>query len=248
MVLNPAGLALSPTYTLEAGYADDFRESDRRIHVSITDGQAGPIAGGIGYTYGVVRPGLFTSSKDRLEGHRIEGALAAGVFEGAALGVNLRGLIYDVQDGPDTQVRDLYEFTFDAGFQWKVNEQVAVGLTGQNLTNIQRPEAPLLASAAVGLTFDAFTIESDATYNAFTEDMLLALGTGYTFAKVVPVRLGVIYDFQQTEVGLSFGAGVEVGRFGLDLAYAQRITNVDSDAFEDDDERVFVASVRLAVF
>lgn len=162
--------------------------------------------------------------------------------------MTLRGLIYDVQDGAEIPGGDLHEFTFDVGFQWQVNEQVAVAITGQNLTNIQRAEAPLLGSAAVGLTYEAFTLEGDATYNAFTEDMLLALGTGYTFAKVVPVRLGVIYDFQQSEVGLSFGAGVELGRFGVDLAYAQRITNVDSDAFEDDDERVFVASMRVAIF
>jgi len=248
LVLNPAGLALSPTYTLEVGYADDLRDSDRRVHVSITDGQAGPVAGGIGYTYGVVRPTLFSGADERLEGHRIEGALAFGAFEGGALGVNVRGLFYEARDGLDPQTPDLNEVTFDVGFQWNVNERVAVALTGQNLTNIQRPEAPLLATAAVGLTFDAFTVESDATYNALSEDVILAAGTGYTFADMVPVRLGFIYDFQQSEAGLSFGAGVDVGKFGLDLAYVQRITNVDADAFEDDDERVFVASMRLAVF
>jgi len=247
LVQNPAGLALSPAYTIELGYADDFRESDRRVHVSITDGQAGPIAGGVGYTYGHARPALFASEDDRLEGHRIEGALAVGVFEGGALGINLRGLIFDAQPADGSNGDDLEEFTLDLGFQWKVNEQVSVGLTGQNLTNIQRAEAPLLATAAVGLTFDQFTIETDATYNAFVSDVLLSLGTGYTFAKVVPVRAGFVYDLQQSEAGVSFGAGVELGRFGLDLGYIQRVTNIDGSA-PDDDERIFNVSMRVVVF
>lgn len=247
LVINPAGLALSPVYTVELGYADDFRESDRRFHASITDGQAGPVAGGIGYTYGTARPSLFADEDDRLEGHRIEGALAFGVFEGAALGFNVRGLIFDAQPVDGGGGDDLEELTFDLGFQWQVNQQVAVAVTGQNLTNIQRAEAPLLASAAVGLTFDAFTIESDVSYNAFFSDVLVALGAGYTFAKVVPVRAGFVYDLQQEEAGISFGAGIALGRFGLDLAYIQRITNIDQ-AQVDDDERVFVASMRVVVF
>lgn len=247
LVINPAGLALSPSYTVELGYADDFRESDRRVHVSITDGQAGPVAGGVGYTYGKLRPFNFFDDEDRLEGHRFEGALAFGIFEGAALGVNLRGLIYEAQPAEGSTGEDLEEFTFDVGFQWKVNEQVAIALTGQNLTNIQRLEAPLLATAAVGLTFDAFTIESDVTYNAFLSDVLVAVGAGYTFAEVVPIRAGFLYDLQQQEAGLSFGAGIQAGRFGLDLAYIQRITNISSDE-TDDDERVFVASIRLVAF
>jgi len=128
-----------------------------------------------------------------------------------------------------------------------VNEQVAVGITGQNLTNIERPEAPLLVSGAIGLNFGAFTVESDVSYNAFIRDVLMAFGAGYTFAKVVPVRAGVIYDLQQNEAGIAFGAGVLAGRFSLDLGYIQRITNVDAN-IEDDDERVFVASMRVVAF
>src|SRR5438477_564148 len=84
---TPARIALGAVYSLELGYLDDARGSDRRFNASIIDSQAGPLAGGVAYTYSKRRPDDMPSGEDRLVGHRLELSLATKVAENASLGM-----------------------------------------------------------------------------------------------------------------------------------------------------------------
>mgnify|MGYP001066645944 CR=1 FL=1 len=244
LYLNPAGLARKKAYTLELDFADDLRGSERRFHASITDGQAGPVAGGIGFTYSTAAPRVPREGRARFEGWRLDGALAAKAGDRFAIGVGLKGFVYDlnIDDAPSGERLGL--FTVDAGMQILISDSVVLGLVGRNLTRPSQAEVPLEAGGGLGFQKDAFAIEADVVYEDFVENIVFTTGTSYTINEMVPIRLGTVYDAGQEEFGLSFGLGLEVGRFGLDLAYAQRLTGIDS-AIQGDDERIFGASLHI---
>lgn len=245
LVLNPAGMALNKRYMLEAGYGDDLRESDRRVHVSITDGYTGSLAGGLAYTYGSSRPLAATDPEDRLEGHRIDGGLASQIADGVAFGVTLRGLIFDF-DSTTSDLGDLDNFTVDVGFQWRISPAVSWGVSGQNLTNIPRADASLKAGSGVGVMVGSVSVESDVVYDAFTERFTSQAGAEAMFFKMVPARLGVLYDTELEQFGLSGGLGIQIDRLSLDAAYSQRINNLGDGP--DADQRIFVVSLAVRLF
>lgn len=245
--VNPAGLALSRMYSLEAGYVDDLRGSDRRFNASVMDSQAGPVAGGLAYTYSKRRPDLVPQGDARLEGHRVELALATLLAQSLALGVTTRYLTFERKSGEEEQPEENFKtLTIDAGLQWRPTPGLALGFVGYNLTKNERPEIPIGWGAGIGYQLEAFMIEADVRYNAQRGAPLFAGGAGYVFGGLVPVRAGVAYDRESKAVTLSLGAGLNIERFGIDVAYRQRL-NTEGDA-EDRDERVAAVSMRLLVF
>lgn len=246
--VNPAGIALGGTYSLEIGYLDDFRGSDRRLNASIIDSQAGPVAAGLAYTYTRRRPDDLPEANERLEGHRAELALAGRVAETAAIGLSVRYLTFDRRD-PFTEARNDDGFsalTLDAGLQWRIWQGLAIGLVGYNLTNSDRPELPISWGAGVGYLYDAFSIEADVRYNAQIGNPRYSLGAGYVVAQSFPVRAGVAYDRDTKEWDLSVGVGVALERIGIDIAYRQTV-NPNGSA-SDRDARIFAAALRAIFF
>lgn len=246
--INPGGLALGRVYSVELGYLDDFRSADRRFNASIVDSQAGPIAGGIAYTYSKRRPDQSAMVDERLSGHRVELALATRVADTAALGVTARYLTYDrqVAEGQTPPDEGFSTFTVDAGLQWRILEFLSVGVAGYNLTNSDNRELPIGWGAGLGLELGAFTIEGDVRYNAQLGKPRFSLGGGFVIGEVVALRAGGAYDRLNEAWIASGGVGLILDRFNLDLAYRQRL-NKEGD-FEDADERIFAAAIRMTFF
>jgi predicted porin len=246
--INPAGIALGRMYSLELGYLDDARGSDRRFNASVIDSQAGAIAGGIAYTYSKRRPDQVTEGDERISGHRVEVALATRVGDTAALGVTARYLNYDreVPEGQAPSGEDFATFTIDAGLQWRIIEQLSIGLAAYNLTNSERKELPIGWGAGLGLELGAFTIEGDCRYNAQIGKARWSGGAGYVVAEMVPLRAGVSYDLENQAWVASGGIGAIFDRFNIDLGYRQRINT--EGAAKDKDERIVAAAIRMTFF
>ncbi len=242
--INPAGLALGHMYSLELGYLDDIRGSDRRFNASVIDSQAGPIAGGLAYTWTKRRPEFAPGPDERIEGHRIEVALATRVAESAALGVTLRYLTFDLYDENGEEIEDggFKIPTVDVGFQWRIFDGLSVGIAGYNLTNSDEPEVPIGWGAGLGYQLGAFSIEGDVRYNAQRGDPKYSGAIGYVFAETVAVRGGVSYDYATDGIAISGGAGVFLDRFAFDVGYRQ-LVNAD-DIGEDSDQRILGLAVR----
>jgi hypothetical protein len=233
-------------YSIELGYGDDFRGSDRRFNVSITDGQAGPISGGVSFTYTTARPRFSTDDRLRLEGYRIDGALAVRANERLSVGVGIRGAVYDLENEDESTSQNAGTLTFDVGLQWKITDAIAIGLVGRNLTDPDEPEFALEAGGGIGFGSGPFTLEVDAIYDNAVENVIGSVGSTLVLGEIVPLRVGLLYDADQEELGVGGGAGIQVGRIGIDVAYQQRVTNAND--FRDDDERIFTASVFLIPF
>lgn len=242
--INPAGLALGRMYSLELGYLDDIRGSDRRFNASVVDSQAGPIAGGLAYTWTRRRPEFAPEPDDRLEGHRMEIALATRVAESAALGVTARYMTFDLhdEDGEKIEEGGFNIFTIDVGFQWRMTESLSFGIAAYNLTNTDEPEVPIGWGAGLGYQLGAFSIEGDIRYNAQRGEPRYSGGIGYVIAETVALRSGVSYDYKSEAIAVSGGAGVILDRFVIDIGYRQLI-NAD-DIGEDSDQRILGLAVR----
>jgi hypothetical protein len=244
--VNPAGLALGQTYSVELGWLDDARGSDRRLNGSIIDSQAGPIAGGLAYTYTNRRPDDVSSGDERLEGHRVELSLATLVTEGAAIGITARYLNFNRTLGEQDIEGGFSQFTLDFGIQWRVVAGLSVGVVGYNLTNPTETETPISWGAGLGYAFDALSLEADVRYNAQKGNPLWSGGAGYVIANLIPIRAGISYDRESEDLSLSAGIGVVYERFSLDLGYRQRING--ERVAEDDDARILGAAIRGAFF
>lgn len=240
--VNPAGLALGSAYTLELSYLDDARGSDRRFNASIIDSQAGPLAGGIAYTYSIRRPDDVPTGEQRYEGHRFDLALASRVGETVGIGATARYMTYERKDGDTTIAGGYDEFTFDAGLQWRFSDNFALGLAAYNLTNSDRREMPISWGAGLGFQAEALSIEGDVRYNAQIGKAAYSLGAAYIVSNLVPLRGGITYDLASETFAVSAGLGFNVDKFGIDIGYRQRVTG--DRVSEDDDHRIVGISLR----
>ncbi|MCK6550007.1 hypothetical protein L6R52_29505 [Myxococcota bacterium] len=242
--INPAGLALGALYSVELGYLDDLRSSERRFNASIADSQAGPLAGGLAYTYTRLRP-EGESDEAVLVGHRVDVSLATLVAEGAAIGVTARYLNLNVKEG-DVPVdgAKLSTFTLDAGVQWRIGGGFSLGAAGYNLTNNERSELPVGWGAGIGYGVEAFSIEGDVRYNAQIGKAAYTGTAGYVISQLVPIRAAVTYDLANERVTVSGGIGFITQRFVADLGYQQIVNAADGE----DDARIAGLSLRGMFF
>lgn len=245
--INPAGLAMARVYSIEVGYLDDLLGSDRRFNASLVDGQAGPVAAGMAYTYTKRAPDAAEGSEQRLEGHRTELSLATLIAETAALGLTARYITFERKEGeeelPDGNFKT---FQLDAGFQWRVWDGLAVGLAGYNLTNSDREEIPISLGGGLGYQGEWFSLEWDFRHNFKTKKQRYSFAGGIILFELIPVRLGATYDNATNGWSISAGTGIVIDRFGFDIGYRQRLKG--DDLLEYGDERILGIAMRLVVF
>lgn len=244
--VNPAGLALAKVYDVELGYLDDFRGSDRRINASVIDSQAGPVAGGLAYTYSDRRPLDMDEGGLRVKGHRVEIASATKIADTAALGVTTRYLHYSIKDENGEEIDSFKVFTVDAGVQWRIWEGLSLGVVGYNLTNSDRKEVPIGWGAGLGFQLGAFSLEADVRYNAKIGKARYSLGAGYVIADLVPIRVGTWYDLKNDAWAISGGLGFVYERVAIDVGYRQLLTGMTDG--EDGDDRILGVALRGRFF
>ncbi|MEL6186962.1 MAG: hypothetical protein AAFU79_20240 [Myxococcota bacterium] len=244
---NPAGLAFSGSYEVEIGYADDFREADRRVTLSIADGQAGEFAGGLGLTYARFRPAGETEGDRRLDGLRFDVGLAAMLGRTLAVGVTTRFGDYRLLAGDD-EVPDggTSALTFDVGLQWQLGQGFSVGGLVRNLTSESQPGMPRAWGAGLGYRSGPLLAEVDVDHAWETVAPVYSGTVGFIIAEQFPLRVGTSFDSETERFSISGGAGFVVDRIAVDLAYRQRIDPVASG--EDADERLFAVSFRVRAF
>ena len=244
--LNPGGLALGSLYSVELGYLDDIRGSDRRINASIIDSQAGPVAGGVAYTYSTRRPDDMPDNPDaRLKGHRVEIATATKLGDALGIGVTTRYLHYDLKNGPEG-VEGFKTLTFDVGLAWHVAQGLSIGAVGYNLTNSKRPEVPIAVGGGLGYEIGGFAIEFDVRHEFPNKETRFSGGAGYTIADLVPLRIGAWYDLASKAWAVAGGVGFNYERFQVDIGYRQLVSGEAN--FEDGDERILGVALRGRFF
>jgi hypothetical protein len=245
--VNPAGLALSKFYALEANYGDNFEGGLRRVNVSLVDSQAGPVAGGISYLNSSEIRGYIGAVERRLYGHRFDLALAAAVVEGLSIGVTGRYVTFE-ESRDDVELEDggFAKFDVDIGLQYRLQSGFAFAAVAYNLIpdDEAKPYTPRSYGLGVGWANDTFSLETDMRYNLENGKARFQLGASVTLGDIFPIRAGGAYDRFDDSWDVAFGAGVQSKEFGLDVGYRQQVAV--AAAFEQPTTpRVFTVALRL---
>ena len=245
--INPAGLALSRAYALEANYGDNFEGGLRRINISVVDSQAGPVAGGLSYVFSDQIEGYIGTVERRLYGHRFDLALAAVVVEGLSMGATARYVTFE-ESRDDVELEDggFAKFDVDIGLQYRLQSGLAFAAAVYNLIpdDEAKPFTPRSYGLGVGWANDIFSIETDMRYNLDNGKARFQLGGSVTLGDIFPVRAGGAYDRFDDSWDIAFGAGIQSKEFGLDVGYRQQVAV--AAAFEQPKTpRIFTVGLRL---
>jgi hypothetical protein len=240
---NPANMALTRAYHLDA-LVHVWPEPRRQTYsASVVDSMTSRLAGGIGAAYGVVDPdGLDRKWTD------VRLALAFPFSDKFLAGVGGRYLKLR-QNGTAPRALPLSQagsglsgepivdgFSFDAGLTVKPSEALAIGISGQNLSDPHNGLRPTTVGGGAGYATDDFTVEGDVAFDVSTYLTASAstrtttrwmLGFEYLAADHYPLRLGYRYDGGLKSHAASVGVGYLDPQFALEIALRRTIAGPD---------------------
>jgi hypothetical protein len=244
-LLNPSGMSLIQSYTVEADYAFAHVRDEQFLHASIVDSTSGyKVAGGFYYTYHTDNP------DGPAAGHSHEGGLALSMPLGDHLAIGATGKYFLLAGDQTAASGSTGGFTYDVGVTARPIRMLSVGVVGTNLRKLNTGVAPM--AVGYGLAFspnDIVLVVADGVTNLTADAPLprkgtrVSAGTEIFLAKMVVLRGGGGYDgvTQNGFFTAGFAAVSEVG--ALDLGVRQ-------DAFHSGSsprETIFGASFRLFV-
>ncbi|MFO0725659.1 MAG: hypothetical protein U1E65_17880 [Myxococcota bacterium] len=222
MYSNPAGIALSNWYSVEAGWEDDFKDGERKFNGSIVDSHEKRITGGVGYTFRRYRVLDLPDPAAEEYGtvHRIDLAVASRLGDGFAAGINVHYLnVKHAINGMNLDGTGFDLFTFDAGLQFRHPSGFAAGVAGYNLTANPRPEVPLSVGGGVAYGGEMFTLEFDVLHNTQTAKARISWMGSLLLGGTVVLRAGGAYDFLTENAGFSAGIGFVTPQFSGDFGF-----------------------------
>lgn len=230
-LLNPSGMTLVRSYTVEAAYARSTRSDGNFFHGSIVDSTSGlNVAGGLYYTYQANAPAGAPSGK----GHEVGLALGLPLGEYVSLGgtmkyLHLRGDQAENGYGGGT--------TFDVGVTARPAAIVTVGAVATNLYNLHNDEAPRTIGYGAALSpvpelvlaVDGRTM-LDTSLRTGNKGTSVMGGGEFFWARRFAFRLGGGYDATNTNGYLSGGLSAvsEIG--AVDVAARRDLFDVTGKA------------------
>ena len=229
--LNPANLALTRVYHIEA-MGQLTPEYGRQVYGgAIVDSTTSKVAGGVAVTGGFLDPkGPDRSWLD------VRLALALPIGENFFIGLGGRYLkLTENGDGPlgkskvSGGLKDpsggrfaLVNIpTFDAGLTVKAGDIVYIGLSGQNLTFPSNSYLSTKIGGGVAVATKDFTIEADgvADLNSYKNPTARVMAGGeYLLIDHIPLRLGYRFDQGAKSHALSGGVGYTSREFSIEAS------------------------------
>jgi hypothetical protein len=245
---NPANIALTRVYHLEA-VAAIWPEARRQSYgISAVDSVTSRLAGGVGVHYNLMDPDgtdrKWTDARLTLA-FPFSDKFYAGL-SGRYMKLRQNGVFqpsspiggpsdYAVGGLRDEAIVD--NFTFDAGLTVKPASSIAIGLVGSNLTNPGHGLLPTSLGGGIGFGTSDLTIEANllgdfTTYvhaNGTTKATTRAMfGAEYLAGDHYPLRLGYRYDQGALSHALSAGVGYIDPQFSLEIALRRTVSGPDT--------------------
>ena len=226
LMLNPAGMALTPRYSVDFQHGYSPLDGLHHLQVSAVDSKTAPVSAAVGYTFDGGDPeGL------RASWHRLYIASAYRLSESLAFGITQRNVWgrYTQEDGTRRKVTAAN--TGDIGLALRLTPSFSLAVTYQNIvrTKITRLLPPQIG---MGLAYQlgVFALAADMSIDVrrrSEKPITYGFGAEYFAGKQYPLRIGFkSYPFIRKngetarEAILSFGSGwvsqggaIEVGFF-----------------------------------
>lgn len=234
---NPAGMSRAFIYAAEALYARDAA-GQNVAGVNIVDSKTQQNLG-VGVSYGY----QFSDSDApvKSDGHDVRLALSHPLSDRIHAGVGLRYLHLDREADEGVEVEDLKGFTLDAGVLVEVGSGIHLGVSGENLIDLDDPAVPRQLGGALGFTGESFTLDVDvmADFDRHPEGetaVVVATGLELLVADTIPLRVGYTWDgaLEESWVGggvgfITKGAGSNGGQ--VSISYRQNVTDTEHYVF-----------------
>lgn len=169
---NPAGVAFGHVFHAEGWYGYTTDLSRHVAGVAAADSTTS-VAGGLGFLY--TYTGL---EAEKNNSYDLRTSVAMVFADLIALGVNLKYLRTDYEEGLTGVPSNLNDFSLDAGAMLRI-DRFFVGVSGTNLTNLDHPMAPLALTVGGGLTLGPTRWEFDAAFDWSTYDEVSDMGMRY---------------------------------------------------------------------
>jgi hypothetical protein len=248
-LLNPSGMSLAKSYTVEGGYAYANRLSDNFLHASVVDSTSSyNIAGGLYYTYHFASPSGLPAG----HGHEAGAAVSLPFGEILAMGATVK---YTRLSGGDA-APDNHDggVTFDIGATLKPTKTLSFGAVGTNLYDLHDGQFPRgIGYGAAFIPIPNLLVAADGRTSLDPgiygrKGTSIMAGGDFTIAQRVGVRLGGGYDASTGAGYLTLGvSGVsELGAF--DAGFRQDITHGDlGPGFPTSLQSVLGVSLRLFI-
>jgi hypothetical protein len=248
-LLNPSGMTLTKTYTIEAAYAYANRLDDQFFHAAIVDSTSSySLSGGLYYTYHTGQPAPGVDA----HGHEIGLALAFPFGEYMSVGGTVKYFILRDADELNGNGGGL---TFDVGITVRPAPVLSLALVGTNLRPMDNSQATQALGYGVAVVLiPSLVLDADGL-TRFTADnqtgrkgTSVMAGASYTLAERFAVRLGGGYDASTgngyASVGLSGMS--EIG--SIDAGLREDLTRATTGpSMEQTRETVLGISLRLFV-
>lgn len=226
--MNPAGIAFGHLFHAEGwyGYTNDL---GRHIAGVAAADSTTAVAGGLGFTY--TYTGL---EAERNNAYDLRTAIAMMFADMIALGVNLKYVRVDYEEGLTGVPDRLNDFSLDAGAMLKI-DRFFIGVAGSNLTNLDHPMAPLALAVAGGLTLGPTRWEFDATFDWSTYDDIADMGLRYAvggellLADAYVLRAGYRYEDLPDVHVIAGGVGYVNPSLAIDFGFQQDLSGERSD-------------------
>jgi hypothetical protein len=248
LFLNPAAVAETRVYHLEAE-GQFMPESARQCYGgSIVDSVTGRLGGGVAVTGGFMDPnGLNRSYIDaRLAlGYPITDKFMVGIAaryvkitQNGPTSANFKPSSMDYPFGVSDRVSGgiadpsggrfafVNQMTFDVGLAIKPAEGLYLGILGQNLAYAGNSLLPLMVGGGLGVGTKDFSIEVDgvADLNSWNKSTgRFSGGAEYLIANHVPIRAGVLYDTGAKNATASGGLGFLATEFSIEASVKRTI-------------------------
>lgn len=193
LYLNPAGMAITQRYSIDAIYGYSKLNDLNRFNASIVDSKSGRIAGGVGLTH---TRGDEAGLDPRL--NRFHGALAYAITPELALGLNVKHLRGSLATLPAPIVPDEHNevrvWNGDIGVMLRLGS-VGLGLVYQNALNVDDNDklfTPRTFGGGVGFSQSNVTLTGDVVAERRDDSTELSFGLGgeYFVLDAIALRLG----------------------------------------------------------
>jgi hypothetical protein len=228
---NPATVAMYPRYLLELSGAYDPATKFGFGNVTIMDSVTTSVTAGVSYQF--VSMGL---DELRSIAHYTTLALAIPISDRLLVGISARYL----------NLSGLYNangITMNAGVVFRATDALTVGVSGENLVDINTPLVRRGASLSFGYSGGAISLGADVRSEFLPEVsgplFTYSFGGEYLAGMTFPLRLGYSYDNFTSSQFVSGGLGYVSEGSGLDLSYRHEIGGSQG--------RLFVATVKIQI-
>jgi hypothetical protein len=230
-ILNPAGAVLTRSYVLEGSYGYRPEDHSNIQSISVCDSVTTRVGTCLYYTH--LSADMTLDGQGSRYRHEVGLTTAVPLSAGLSIGITNKYVSYN-EEPPSVTVADLSHsgFMLDAGLNYRVVPSVSVAFVGYNL--LGGDDALFSRSLGFGLAWSAgpLLVAADGRYDLEHDHGRWGGGAEYMVSggdgqQGFPLRMGYVYDSEETSSSITGGLGFMTPRIAIDIGGRKQVSHGD---------------------